>query len=95
MCLERGPLGLVSITEKLFVRNNSGAGLVNREYHGIPLRRPRDTLYPQTYALTSPTSDGLSVGLVRSLTQTTEFFLFVVKESGSGMGMWVQVVKER
>jgi hypothetical protein len=32
---------------------------------GDPLRRPRDTLYPQKLALTSPTSGGRSVGIVR------------------------------
>jgi hypothetical protein len=29
-----------------------------------PLRSPRDTLYPQKLALTSPTSGGRSVGIV-------------------------------
>jgi hypothetical protein len=32
---------------------------------GDPLRWPRDTLYPQKLALTSPTSGGRSVGIVR------------------------------
>jgi hypothetical protein len=31
-------------------------------------------LYPQKLALTSPTSGGRSVGIVRSRTQATEFF---------------------
>jgi hypothetical protein len=30
--LERGPLGLVSITEELLGRNSSGSGQENREY---------------------------------------------------------------
>jgi hypothetical protein len=34
-----------------------------------PLRRPRDTLYPQKSALTSPTSSGRSVGIVRLRTK--------------------------
>jgi hypothetical protein len=38
------------------------------------LRRPRGTLYPQKLALTSPTSGGRSIGIIRSLTKTTEFF---------------------
>jgi hypothetical protein len=39
--LERGPLSLVSTTEELLGRKNSGFGL---EYgRGNPLRRPRDT----------------------------------------------------
>jgi hypothetical protein len=33
-------------------------------------------LYPQTLALTSPTNGGLSVGIVRSRSQGTEFVLF-------------------
>jgi hypothetical protein len=33
---------------------------------GDPLRWPRDTFYPQKLALTSPTSGGRSVGIVRS-----------------------------
>jgi hypothetical protein len=41
--------------------------------HGNPLRWPRDTLCPQKLALTSPTSDGRSVGIVRSPTKVTEF----------------------
>jgi hypothetical protein len=41
------------------------SGLENREYdRGDPLRCPRDTLYPQNLALTSPKSGGRSVGIV-------------------------------
>jgi hypothetical protein len=38
-----------------------------------PSRSPRGTLYPQKFALTSPTSGVRSVGIVRSRTQATEF----------------------
>jgi hypothetical protein len=51
----------VRTTEELF-QGNSGSSLENR---GIPLRWPRDTLYPQKLALTSPTSGGRSIGIVR------------------------------
>jgi hypothetical protein len=68
--LERGPLSLVSTIEKLLGRNSSGSGLENREY-GCG-----DTLYPQKLALTSPTSGGRSVDIVRLQTKATEF-LFV------------------
>jgi hypothetical protein len=53
-------------------------GLEIRE-HGRrdPSRWPRGTLYPQMLTLTSPTSGGRSVGIVRSLAQDTEFVLFV------------------
>jgi hypothetical protein len=72
--LERVPLSLVSTTEELLERKSSGSGLRSREYGRMdPSRRPRGTLYPQKLALTSPTSGGSSVGIVRSLTQATEF----------------------
>jgi hypothetical protein len=65
--LERGPF--VRITEELF-QGNSG--------RGDSLRWPRDTLYPQKLAQTSPTGGGRSVGIVRLRTQATElvFSLF-------------------
>jgi hypothetical protein len=53
------------------------SGLEIQEYgRRDPSRWPRDTLYPQKLTLTSPTSGGRSVGIVRSRTQTTEFVLF-------------------
>jgi hypothetical protein len=71
--LEQDPLSLMSKIEELLGRNSSGSGLENREYgRGDPLRLPRDTLYPQKLALTSPTSGGLSVGIVRLWTKGTE-----------------------
>jgi hypothetical protein len=39
----------------------------------VSSRRPRGTLYPQKLALTSPTSGGRSVGIVRLRTRTTQF----------------------
>jgi hypothetical protein len=51
-------------------------GLESGEY-GLrdPSRWPGGTLYARKLALTSPTSGGLSVGIVRSRTQATEFSL--------------------
>jgi hypothetical protein len=74
--LERGPLSLVSTTEELLERKSSCSGLENREYgrRNSP-RCPRGTLYPQTLALTSPTSGGSSAGIVRSQTKATEFLI--------------------
>jgi hypothetical protein len=74
--LERVPLSLVSTTEELLEKKSSGSGLENREYG----RRDRhvDNVAPsirQNLALTSPTSGGLSVGIVRSRTHATEFSL--------------------
>jgi hypothetical protein len=54
-------------------------GLESREYDRRDTSRwPRGTLYPQKLALTSPKSGGRSVGIVRSRTQTTEFFMILL-----------------
>jgi hypothetical protein len=54
--LERGPLSLVSTTEELLGRKNSGSCQENREYgRRDPSRWPRGTLYPQKLAIISPT----------------------------------------
>jgi hypothetical protein len=64
--LERDPLSLVRIIEGLLEWKSSGWGQENRiKDRGDPLGWPRDTLYPQKLALTSPTSGGRSVGIVR------------------------------
>jgi hypothetical protein len=49
------------------------SGLENRNGRGDSLRWPRDTLYPLKLALTSPTSGGRSVGIVRWRTKIPEF----------------------
>jgi hypothetical protein len=65
----------VSTTEELLGRKNSGSGVENREYcRRDPSCCPRGTLYPQELALTSPTSCGRSVGIVRSRTQAMDSF---------------------
>jgi hypothetical protein len=75
--LERGPLSLVSTTEELLERKSSGSGLESREYgRRGPPRCPCGILYPQKLALTSPTSGGRSVGIVRSRTHATEIFYY-------------------
>jgi hypothetical protein len=85
--LERGPLSLVRTTEKLLERKIAAA-LKETEINdrGNPLQWPRDTLYPQKLALTSPTSGGRSVVIVRSRTKATEFRL-VFRAEGF-MQMW-------
>jgi hypothetical protein len=51
-------------------------GLESREYgRRDPSRWPYGTLYPQKLALTSQTSGYRSVGIVRSRTQATVFFV--------------------
>jgi hypothetical protein len=79
--LERGPLSLKSTIEELLVKNSSGSRIENREYaRGDQLLSPRDILYPQELALTSPTSGGRSVDIVRLRTKATEFVcLFCVE----------------
>jgi hypothetical protein len=77
-----GPNGVhwvhVSKIEELLERKCSDSGLEIREYgSGDPLYWPRNTLYPQKLALTSPTSGGRSVRIVRSRTQATEFVLIL------------------
>jgi hypothetical protein len=75
--LERGPLKLVSKTEELLERKSSGSGLESREYdRRDPSCWLRGSLYPQKFALPSMAWGGRSVGIVRSLTQVTEFFFF-------------------
>jgi hypothetical protein len=53
-----------------------------------PLRWPRDTLYPQKLALTSPTSGGRSVGIVRSRTEAIELLLYLT--AGTKDEGWIQ-----
>jgi hypothetical protein len=82
MGLERGRLSLVSMIEALLERKSSGSGLENRDYgRKDPSSCPRDTLYSQKLALTSPTS-GRSVGIVPSRTKVTEFVSFVCYGQG-------------
>jgi hypothetical protein len=74
--LERGPLSLVSTTEELLGRKSSGSVLESRDYdRKDPSRWPLGILYPQKLSLTSSTSGGRSVGIVRSRTQAAEFSL--------------------
>jgi hypothetical protein len=56
--------------------NHEASGLETREYGRRDLSRwSRGNFYPQKLAPTSPTIDGLSVGIVRSRTKATELFL--------------------
>jgi hypothetical protein len=79
--LERGPLSLVSTTEELLGRESSDSGPENLKYGCRDRSRwPRGNLYPHKLALISPTSGGLSVVIVRSRTQATEFSLEIKHE---------------
>jgi hypothetical protein len=74
MGLERGPLSLVSTTEELldkkeaapvYKTENTAAGIRHADHLAPSIRKK--------LAITSPTSGGRSVGIVRSRTQTMEF----------------------
>jgi hypothetical protein len=54
------------------------SGLENRDYgrRGSAALTMRHPLYPQKLALTSPTSGGRSVGIVRSRTKDTKLFSY-------------------
>jgi hypothetical protein len=60
--LERGPLSLVSTTEELLERKNSGSGLQSREYSRGHAVAPS---IRKMLVLNSPTRGGSSVGIVR------------------------------
>jgi hypothetical protein len=80
----------------LVVKNT---GLESREYgRRDPSRWPRGTLYQQKLVLTSPTSGGRSVGIVRSRTRVTEFsfikflyfHIFIIKNNKTNSVAWVR-----
>jgi hypothetical protein len=73
--LERGPLSLVSTTEELLDRKVA-ARVYKTENTAVGIRHA-DHVAPsirKKLTITSPTSDSRSVGIVRSRTQTMEFF---------------------
>jgi hypothetical protein len=52
------------------------------------LRWPRDTFYPLKLALTSPTSGGRSVGIVRSRTEAPDYVYLVSVTNNNGFCIW-------
>jgi hypothetical protein len=74
--MERGTLRIMSTTEELLKRKSISSGLESREYgRRDPSSWPLGTLYPQKLAVTSLTSSGCSLSIVRSRTHATEFSL--------------------
>jgi hypothetical protein len=65
---------------RIYSRQDRGSRKPRLMAVGDPLRWPRETLCPQKFALTSPTSGGRSVGIVRLRTKSTEIFFY---ETGS------------
>jgi hypothetical protein len=75
--LERGPLSILSTTEELL--DGKGAAPVSKTENTAVGIRHADHVAPSIrnkLAITSPTSGGRSVGIVRSRTQTMEFFFW-------------------
>jgi hypothetical protein len=75
---------VVSTTEELLERKSSGSGLEIQDYSrresvALTTQQP---IYPQKLPLTSPTSGGRSVGIVRSRTRAAEFSLVLDYTSG-------------
>jgi hypothetical protein len=72
--LERGPLSLVSTIEEL-LDSKLAAPVYKTENTAVGIRHADHVtpLSPQKLAITSPTSGGRSVGIVRSRTHTMEF----------------------
>jgi hypothetical protein len=79
--LEKDPLSLARIIEGLLERKVA-APVYRTEINGRgdSLRSPRDTLYLLMLALTSPTSGGRSVGIVRWRTEAPDFLFFLDDE---------------
>jgi hypothetical protein len=88
LCLERGPLSLVRITEELLEWKSSGSGIENRESTAVGIRCAGHATpsIRKRLAITSPTSGGRSVDIVRLRTKTTEFVW------GSSLFSWVHEV---
>jgi hypothetical protein len=76
--LERDPLSPVSKIEEL-LKEKVAAPDWKTENTALEIRHADYTtpFYPQKLALTSPTSDGRLVGIVRSRTKPTELILFI------------------
>jgi hypothetical protein len=78
--LRWGPLSLVSTIEELLERKSNSSGLEIREYgRGDPSSWPRDTLYQQKLALTSPTSGSYII---------LRYSPRRIKHLESGLGTW-------
>jgi hypothetical protein len=83
--LERGPISHETIIEELLERKSISFGLESLEYgRWDSFRWPRETLYQQKLALTSPTNGRCLVGIVRSRTKATELLLVMVSCEGCG-----------
>jgi hypothetical protein len=94
MSLERGPPSLVKIIEELLERTVA-APIYKIEINdrGDLLRWPRDTLYPLKLELTSPTSGGRSVDIVRWRTKSRSYICEVLNINWSHHGRILLILR--
>jgi hypothetical protein len=85
--LERGPLSLMSTNEELLERKSSYSGLDPLDYGrgGSGALTTRHPTNGKSLALTSSTSGGRSVGMIRSWCKTTELLLLLAIIIHTGM----------
>jgi hypothetical protein len=78
--LEWGPLSLVSTIEELLERKKQGPRSRKPRLRPYEIRRVdyAAPFYPQKSVLTSQTSHGRSVDIVRSRTKATELFIYLL-----------------
>jgi hypothetical protein len=80
VCLERGPLSLVSTTEELLGRKSSGSGIETREY-GCRRSVALTTPHPQSAKVGTNSADnsGSSVGIfAHGLRPGSYYYLFLL-----------------
>jgi hypothetical protein len=90
--LERGPLSLVSTTEKLLDRKVA-ATVYKIENTAVGIRHA-DHVAPsicKKLAIASPTSGGRSLGIIRSRTQTMEFSFSLVNNINGFSGLFFKI----
>jgi hypothetical protein len=79
VCLERSPLSLLSITEELLEWKSICSGSRKPRLKAMRIRCAEHILHPQKLALTSPTSGGRLVGIVRLRSKDTEFSFLITE----------------
>jgi hypothetical protein len=75
--LEPGPLSHVSTIEELLEQKKVAAPVYKAENTAVEIRHADHVARSirEKFTLTSPTSGGRSIGIVRSRTQATEYYI--------------------